>query len=299
MTLEGLSVPIPTLFADDGGLDTGRNAKFARALCEAKVDHLFLLGSLGEFPSVTDEERGRLVDVVVESATGRTDVWVGCGAPSTRRAVAYAEQAESAGAAAVVAVPPYYLHPALASVERYYRAIRAAISVPLLAYNIPSLVGYALPPARVHALAAEGVLAGVKDTSESLDSVSAFVRGAPEGFAVLPGDDGLAEAAISLGAKGAVMGTANVVPRLAVDLVAAARAGERGKAHELQELVNALVEVTHAGPFPAVDKFLSAELRGADVGYRAPYDPLTAEEIAAVRARLEPLRARLAPFLGR
>ena len=299
MTLDGLSVPIPTLFADDGSLDPARNAKFARALSDAKVDHLFLLGSLGEFPSVDDDERGKLLEIVIESATGKTDVWVGCGAPSTRRAIAYAEEAEAAGAAAVVAVPPYYLHPSIAALERYYRALGQAVTVPLLAYNIPSLVGYALPPDRVHGLARDGVLRGVKDTSGSIASVRAFLTGAPEGFAVFPGDDALAAEAIEGGAKGAVMGMANLVPKLCVELVAAARGGDRARSRELQDLVNALVEVSRAGPFPSADKFLAARLRGAEVGYRAPYDPLAPEEERAVLARLAPLSDRLAPFLGR
>jgi 4-hydroxy-tetrahydrodipicolinate synthase len=297
MNLGGLCVPIPTLFADDGALDTGRNAKFARSLSEAKVDHLFALGSLGEFPSVDDTERGRLLENVIESTIGPTDVWVGCGAPSTRRAVAFAEDAEAQGAAAVVAVPPYYLHPTVPAIERYYRAIRATVSVPLLAYNIPSLVGYALPPALVHRLASDGVIAGVKDTSGTLESVLSFLTGGPAGLAVMPGDDPLAAEAIHRGAAGAVMGMANLVPRLCVELVRAARAGERDRAVECQTLVNELVAVSHAAPFPAVDKFLAAELWGADVGYRAPYDALTEEESAVVRARLDPLRPRLAPFL--
>jgi 4-hydroxy-tetrahydrodipicolinate synthase len=299
MTLDGLSVPIATLFADTGELDLGRNTQFARDLSEAKVDHLFVLGSLGEFPLVTDPERAKLVDLVAESVTGKTDVWVGCGAPATARAVAYAEAAESAGAAAIVAVPPYYLHPPPAAVDRYYRALRAAISVPLLAYNIPSLVGYALPPERIHALARDGVLAGVKDTSGSLDSVDAFLRGAPDGFAVMPGDDALAASAIAHGASGAVMGLANCVPKLCLELVRAARAGEAARAEELQALVTALVHVADAAPFPAVVKFLAAQLRGTRVGYRAPYDALAPDEEAAVLARLAPLKDRLAPFLGR
>ncbi|MGP8072764.1 MAG: dihydrodipicolinate synthase family protein [Thermoplasmata archaeon] len=299
MTFLGLSVPIPTLFANDGALDTGRNAKFARAISEAKVNHLFLLGSLGEFPSVDDSERPRLLENVIESTVGPADVWVGCGAPSTARAVALAVGAEEMGAAAVVAVPPFYLHPPPAAIERYYRAIRAAVSIPLYAYNIPSLVGYALAPALLHRLGSAGVLVGVKDTAGSLESVASFVQGAPDGFTVLPGDDALVRDAIGLGASGAVMGMANLVPRLCVELLRAAHAGETARATECQALVDELVQVTHAGPFPSVDKFLAAELWGADVGYRAPYDPLTPEEAAAVRARLEPLRPRLQPFLRR
>jgi 4-hydroxy-tetrahydrodipicolinate synthase len=299
MTLDGLVVPTPTLFADDGALDPGRNAKFARSLSEAKVDHLFVLGSLGEFPSVTVEERAQLVDVVVESAAGRTDVWVGCGAPSTRQAVAFAQDAESIGAAAIVAVPPYYLHPPPAAVDRYYRAIRAAVGLPVLAYNIPSLVGYALPVPLVHGLARAGILAGAKDTSGSLDSIEAYLAGAPEGFAVFPGDDVLASAAIARGAKGAVMGLANIVPKLCVDLVAAARAGDRARSAERQALVDRLAEVVQTGPFPSTTKYLASRLRGADVGYRAPFDALTADEARAIEERLSTIRERLAPFLAR
>ena len=299
MTLDGLSVPIPTLFTSEGAVDAGKNARFARDLADAKVDHLFVLGSLGEFPSVTAAERGPLVEVVVESATGKTDVWAGCGAPSTAQAVAFAEEAEGVGAAALVAVPPYYLRPTPAAIDHYYRAIRRAVTVPLFAYNIPSLVGYALPPALVHALGKDGVLAGVKDTAGSIDSVRSFLDGAPEGFGVFPGDDMLASTAIARGARGAVMGLANIVPKLCVELVGAARRGESARTAELQSLVDRLVEVTRAGPFPSTDKFLSATLRGADVGYRAPYEPLTADEEARVLAKLEPLKARLAPFLGK
>jgi 4-hydroxy-tetrahydrodipicolinate synthase len=297
VSLTGLVVPIPTLFADDGSLDLGKNSKFARALSEAKVDHLFALGSLGEFPSVEDGERTRLVEIIVESPVGATDVWVGVGAPSTRRAVRYAEEAEAAGAAALVAVPPYYLHPSPASIDAYYREIRAATSVPLFAYNIPSLVGYPLDPAALHRLGQDGVIAGVKDTAGSFESVTAFLRGAPTGFGVMPGDDIFALRAISEGASGAVMGIANLVPRLCVELVAAAREGNMSRAAELQPLVDALVGVTHAAPFPAVDKWIAAELWGADVGYRAPYVALTSAEVAAARARLDPLRPGLEPFL--
>jgi 4-hydroxy-tetrahydrodipicolinate synthase len=296
--LDGLVVPVPTLFTAEGALDPGKNARFVRDLADAKVDHLFVLGSLGEFPSVTDEERPRLLEATIDSIPGKADAWVGCGAPSTRQAVRYATDAESAGAAALVAVPPYYLHPAPAEVDRYYRAIREAVKVPLLAYNIPSLVGYALAPALLHRLARDGVLAGAKDTSGSLASVRDLLSEAPEGFAVFPGDDALVAEAIAAGAPGAVMGIANLAPKLCVELVAAARARDVGRSRELQSLVTALVEVTRAGPFPSVVKFLAAHLRRAEVGYRAPYDPLAPEEERAVLGRLAPLRERLAPFLG-
>jgi 4-hydroxy-tetrahydrodipicolinate synthase len=299
VTLGGLAVPVPTMFADDGALDPGRNARFVRDLADARVDHIFLLGSLGEFPSVTSDERAQLLEAVIDSVPGSADTWVGCGAASTREAVRYAEQAELAGAAALVAVPPYYLCPTRAAVAHYYRAIHDAVKIPLLAYNIPSLVGYALEPGAVHEWAREGIVAGAKDTSGTLASVESFLTDAPAGFAVLPGDDPLAATAIARGATGAVMGVANIVPRLCVELVAAARAGDRARAEELQSQVDGVVGAIRAGPFPAVDKFLAAQLRGSSVGYRAPYEALTPAEQEAVLARIEPIRERLRPYLGR
>lgn len=299
MELAGLATPMVTLFDSDGAVDLGRNATFARGLSEAKVDHVFVLGSTGEFPSVTPVERGPLIEVVVESVTGRTDVWAGCGAPSTAQATAFAQEAEGIGVAALVAVPPYYLHPSMTAVDHYFRAIRNAVSVPLLAYNNPSLVGYALPPSLLHSLARDGVIAGMKDSAGSLESVRSFLNGAPDGFAVLPGDPPLASSAIESGARGAVMGVSNVVPRLCVELVAAALKKEWARARELQPIVDRLVDVVKAGPSPSTFKFLAAQLMGVEVGYRAPYEPLTAAEQAEVQARLEPLRSQLTPFLGR
>ena len=287
-----------TLFTDDGSLDLGRNARFARGLLDAHVDHLFVLGSNGEFPSVLPKERGPLIDIVVESARGATDVWAGCGAPSTAQAVAFAEEAENLGVAALVAVPPYYLHPSMTAVDHYYRALRKATSIPLLAYNNPSLVGYALPPSLLHSLAREKVIAGLKDSGGSLESVLGYLNGAPEGFTVLPGDPPLASAAIERGAQGAVMGVANVLPRLCTELVHVARRGERARAHELQTVVDRLVEVAKLGPSPSTLKFLAADLRGTEVGYRAPYEPLTDEEQSRVLVGLEPLRPIFAPFVA-
>jgi 4-hydroxy-tetrahydrodipicolinate synthase len=297
VALAGLSVPVPTIFGENEQLDLGQNARFTRKICDAKVDHIFVLGTTGEFPVVSATERAGLVEAVIESLGWHTDGWVGCGAPSTAQAVAYATAAEESGAAAVVAVPPYYLTPTEASIKHYYRAIHKAVGVPVLAYNIPAHVGYALAPALVHELAREKVLSGIKDTSGALDSVVGFLHGAPDEFAVFTGDDMLAGPAIAAGAAGAVMGSANVVPRLAVELVAAALRGDAGKVLELETPLRALLVALEAGPFPAVVKYLAHRLRQAEVGYREPYGPLTPEERDQVEAAVVPAEPLLRPFL--
>jgi 4-hydroxy-tetrahydrodipicolinate synthase len=296
VNLSGLAIPTLTQFGDDGSLDGPKNAQFARRLSEAGAEHLFVLGSMGEFPSLDTTERAALLEATIESLSPKTDAWVGCGAPSTRQAVANAVQAEEAGAAAIVAVPPYYLHPAPASIATYYRTLRAAIRIPLLAYNIPSLVGYALDPELVARLARDNVLAGLKDTSGSLESVERFLRAAPRELAIFPGDDRFASYSMARGAAGAVMGTGNIVPRLAIALVAAAKAENAEETRRLQSLVDRLATVAAEGPFPSTAKYLAHRLWGAAVGYRAPYDPLTDEERARVDAGLAGLEPELREF---
>ncbi len=297
MGLGGLTVPVPTLFDRDGKLSPGANADFARALCTEGVDHLLVLGSTGEFPLLEDAERTELVRSVSSGLSSPCDLWVGCGAPATSRAVRYAKEAEEHGASALLAVAPYYLRPTYAEIAQYYREIHAAVKIPLLAYNIPAKVGYALPSSLVHELAGEGVIVGMKDTSGSIESIERFLAAAPHGFQLLPGDDQLVEDSIARGAVGAVMGTANVVPRLAQGLVAACRRGDAARAAELQDLVARLKTAVGHGPYPSTTKFLAHHVRGATVGYRSPYGPLTDREEAAVLAAWSEVEAQIRPFL--
>jgi 4-hydroxy-tetrahydrodipicolinate synthase len=295
--LHGLAVPVPTLFDAEGGVDPGASGAFVRAIATAGADHVLLLGSLGEFSLVEDTERRTLLETSIESLTTRSDAWVGVGAPGTRRAVRLATAAEEAGAAAVLVVPPYALQPTTDAIAHYYRAIREATKIPVVVENAPSQVGYSLAPELVHRLARERVIDGITDRSGFLDNVAGFLRGAPEGFAVVSGDDDLALAAIEKGAAGAALPTANVVPKLGVALVRAARAHETARANELQTLVTRIGEAIRSGPFPATVKFLASETWSAPVGYRPPGEPLTAEEERTVLGVFDPLRPRLRPFL--
>jgi 4-hydroxy-tetrahydrodipicolinate synthase len=291
MAKGGLIIPTPTLFGPKGELDPERNARFIAELCDQGIDHVFTLGSLGEFPSLAPSERKPLLRAVIDATRRGADVWVGCGAPSTPQAVEFAREAQEAGAAALVVVPPFYLHPTEEAIGRYYRALRAASDLPLFAYNIPSLVGYALRPGFLHGLGSEGILQGVKDTNGALSSVLEHLRGAPQGYAVIPGDDEFATDAILSGAAGAVMGTGNVLPKTAFRLVHAALDGDEPKARENQAVIDRLVTVLHAGPFPSTGKYLGRRLRGTPDGYRSPYDPLSPEEERRVLAALVPHEA--------
>jgi 4-hydroxy-tetrahydrodipicolinate synthase len=297
VSLSGLVLPTPTLFDDDGQLDPDRNRRFIEGLVHDGVTRVFPLGSLGEFPIVDEGERSVLLRSVRDGAADGAELWVGVGAAATRQAVRHVQEAERLGAQGLIAVPPFYLRPTEASVADHFRALKRATSLPLFAYNIPGKVGYALAPALVRRLAEEGVLQGLKDTAGSIASVRAFLAALPTGFPVLPGDDGLASDAVRAGAAGAVMGTANVAPRLGLRLLEALRQEKTEEAKRLQALVDRLAAVLELGPFPSTGKFLAHHVRGAPDGYREPYGPLTDDERRAVLAGFAPLEASFEEFL--
>jgi dihydrodipicolinate synthase/N-acetylneuraminate lyase len=298
MTLAGLAVPTPTLFDDEGRIDPERNRRYTDGVCRAGVDHVFALSSLGEFPSVDSDERPGLLTAVRDGLHGAADLWVGVGAPSTRRAVRHAVGASEAGADVLIATPPYYLRPTDAEIQSYYRAIGHATDRLVLAYNNPARVGYPLSPTLVHSLAQEGVIVGIKDAAGSFESLEGFLTDAPPGFDVLAGDDRLARRALGAGAAGAVMGLANVAPRLAVEFLRSIGARNESLSNELEGVIEEVARVIATGPFPSTTKFLAARLRGAPEGYRAPYETLTPLEQARVLGALAPIEPRLRRWLG-
>ncbi|MCI4326376.1 MAG: dihydrodipicolinate synthase family protein [Thermoplasmata archaeon] len=295
--LHGLAVPVPTVFDPDGAIDPGASGAFVRTIASAGADHILLLGALGESALVEDAERRILLESTLESLPAKSDAWVGVGAPGTRRSVRLALAAEEAGAAALIAAPPYGLRLTTDALAHYYQAIREATKIPIVVENAPALAGSTLTPELVHRLARERVIDGITDGSGFLESVAGFLRGAPEGFAVFSGEDALALAAVEKGAAGAALPSANVVPKLGVALVRAARAHETARANELQVLVTRVGEAIRSGPFPATVKFLAGQAWGARVGYRSPGEPLTPEEERTVLGTFEPLRPVLRPFL--
>lgn len=297
MTLEGLVVPAPTFFDDGGAVDRAKNARFTRDLLDIGVTRIFTMGTLGEAAGLGLEDREVLLESVCESSSFSSEVWAGVGAPSTRLAIAYADQAESAGASVLVATPPYFLRPSADGIRDYFRALRAQTKLPLVAYNIPSCVGYALPAELLHELGKAGTIQGVKSTTGSFEDVKAALHGAPEGFAVLPGDDEFALDSHALGATGAVMGTANVLPALAVAFIGALQSKDEAKARELQGLITSLRKVVQAGPFPSSVKFLAHHFRDSVEGYRSPHLPLTETERQTVLAAWAPHDEAFKPYV--
>ncbi|MFI1163384.1 dihydrodipicolinate synthase family protein [Streptomyces sp. NPDC020801] len=251
--LTGVVPPVCTPLTEDREVDVPSLLRLVDHLVAGGVHGLFVLGSTSEAAFLTDRQRRRVVEAVVSHLGGQLPVLAGAIDMTTARVLDHVAAVTSAGAQAVVVTAPFYArahHPA--EIARHYRRVAAGSPVPLLAYDIPVSVPARLPAALVLELAAEGVLAGLKDSSGDLGGFREVVTGARTDpatatFSVLTGSELITDAALAVGADGAVPGLANVDPHGYVRLYRLARAGDWDGARAEQERLCALFAMTGAG----------------------------------------------------
>jgi len=251
--LRGIIPALITPFTADERVDETAFRKVVNAMIDQGVHGLFPVGTGGEFSTLTSEEKKRLMEVTVEETAGRVFVMPNVGAITTAESVALARHAEAVGCDAVSAVTPFFLKPSQEELFEHYRAICAATTLPVLAYNIPERTGgVALSVGTVSRLAREvRNFAGIKDSTGDLTNSAEFVQACPPGFRVFMGRDTLIFGALLYGCAGAVAATANVAPALAVGIYDAVTAGDLAKALHLQTKLAPVRRLFTVGSHPA------------------------------------------------
>ena len=251
--IRGIIPAVITPFTPDERVDEIAFRKVLHAMIDQGVHGLFPVGTGGEFFALTREEKERLMKVAVEEAAGRVFVMPNVGAITTAESVALARHAEAVGSDAVSVVTPYFLKPSQDELYEHYRAICAAVKIPVLAYNIPDRTGgVALSVATVTRLAKTVVnFAGIKDSTGDLTNSAEIIQACPPGFKVFMGRDTLIYGALLYGCAGAVAATANVAPGVAVGIYAAVQAGDLAKARQLQARLSPVRKLFTVGSHPA------------------------------------------------
>lgn len=245
--LKGIVPPVCTPFNDSGEVDTGSLERHVSFLLEAGVHGLFLLGSSSEVAFLTDAQRDTVVEVAVKANGGQVPVLAGAIDMSTSRALDHAMRAKDLGAEAIVITLPFYartLHPA--EIELHFRTIAERTGLPVVGYDIPVAVHAKLETSVALQLANEGLLQGIKDSSNDIHAFRALLEGTRRlpGFSVFTGSELIVDCALFLGAEGAVPGLANVDPHAYVQLYNAAQAGDWDHARRLQDRLFRLFRLT-------------------------------------------------------
>jgi 4-hydroxy-tetrahydrodipicolinate synthase len=208
------------------------------------ISGLVPCGTTGEAATMTDSDRDRVISIVIDQANGRVPVIAGTGGNDTRRTVEATQRANELGADAALVVVPYYNKPTAAGLIAHYTAVAEATDLPIILYNVPGRTGINMSAETTLRLAEIPTVAGIKEASGSLDQVSEILGNAPDGFALLSGDDSLTVPMMSLGATGVISVASNIVPAEISRLTNACRLGDFGTAaalhHELFQLMNAM-----------------------------------------------------------
>ncbi|GAA2257924.1 dihydrodipicolinate synthase family protein [Streptomyces ruber] len=296
--LTGVVPPVCTPLTPEREVDVDSLVRLVDHLVDAGVHGLFVLGSSSEAAYLTDRQRRLVVETVAGHLGGRLPVLAGAIDMTTPRVLDHVAAVTAAGADAVVVTAPFYARPHPAETARHFRRVAERSPVPVLAYDIPACVHTKLGADLVLGLAADGVLAGLKDSSGDQAGFRAVVTGArtrPDitGFSVLTGSELLVDTSLAMGADGAVPGLSNVDPAAYVRLYDLCRAGDRDRARAEQERLCALFGMVRAGEAggrmsggsSAIGAFKAAlHLRGViDCPVTAePQTPLSADETELV-----------------
>lgn len=237
---------------------------------EQKSDALVVCGTTGESPTLTDDERKRLVQTVVRLAKGRAKVIAGASNNDTLHSVQLTLEAEEAGADGALIVAPYYNRPSQTGIYEHYKAIAKATRLPIMMYNIPSRCGINVEAETTIRLAREfeNIVAS-KEAHGDLDQITSLVIQAPEHFRIYSGDDSLTLPYLSVGAHGIVSVASHIIGPRIKEMVEAYAGGDPVKArklhHELFPVFRGMFNCPHRVPNPAPVKH-ALNLRGVNAG---------------------------------
>jgi 4-hydroxy-tetrahydrodipicolinate synthase len=281
----GCGTALVTPFTSGGGLDDEGVRRLARRQIDAGIHFLVPCGTTGETPTLTPDERRRVVEIVVAEAKGRVPVLAGAGGYNTHEVIEAAQQMARAGADGILSVAPYYNKPTPEGLFQHYKAIADAVPLPIIVYNVPGRTGVNVDVATIVRLSEVANIAGVKEASGNVTQMCEICRAVPDDFLVLSGDDALTLPVMSVGGHGIVSVVSNEVPAEMSRMVELAEAGDFAGARRLHRELMPLMQINFIESSPIPVKAAMAMMGLLEEVYRLPMvppRPASRERIAQV-----------------
>lgn len=268
-------------YEDDGAVSPARARKLARHLIDKGVQGLYVEGSSGECIYHSVDERKRLLEAVMEEASGKVRVIAHVACNNTADSMDLARHAQSVGVDAIAAIPPIYFHLPDHGIADYWNAISAAApDTDFFIYNIPQLAGVALSISLLKEMLRNPRVVGVKNSSMPTYDIQRFHAAGGADFVVFNGPDEQFVSGRVIGASGGIGGTYAPMPELFLAMNRLVEAGRMEEARQIQYKVNAIIELACSGHGNMYALFKEVlRLQGVEVGsVRAPLTPLAEED---------------------
>jgi 4-hydroxy-tetrahydrodipicolinate synthase len=266
----GVGTALITPFTRAGALDEGAVRRLARRQVDAGVHVLVPCGTTGESPTLSADERRRVVELVVAEATGRALVLAGAGGNDTREVIHAVADMEKAGAQGILSVTPYYNKPTPEGLYRHYKAIADSTALPIVVYNVPGRTGCNIDPATLVRLATIPTVVGVKEASGNITQLAEICRSVPSDFLVLSGDDAITLPLMAIGGRGIISVASNVVPAEMVQMVENAERGDFATARQWHQKLLPLMQVNFIESNPIPVKWAMSAMGLCEDVFRLP-----------------------------
>src|SRR5881398_142614 len=272
----------------DNSIDVSAFEKLIETQIAAGITGIVAVGTTGESPTLSHEEREQAIRLAITTANKRCLVLAGTGSNATQHAVADTTTAEKLGVDGALLVAPYYNKPSQEGLFRHFKAIAAATSLPITLYNIPGRCGVDIAPETVARLAKEcRNIVSIKEASGSVERVGELRRRLPESFTILSGDDSLTLPFMAVGAVGIVSVASNLFPAEVCALVRACESGDYKSAESLHRKMFPLFKDLFIEPNPVPVKTALGWRGAMSAEVRLPLCEMTDANQTRLRKTLE------------
>lgn len=274
INLKGMGVALITPFKEDESVDYEALGRLVDYLLQNGADYLVVLGTTAETPTLTEEEKKKIIELVVTKVRHRIPIVLGVGGNCTKSVVDKLKNDNFEGIDAILSVVPYYNKPSQEGIYQHYKAIAQATELSVILYNVPGRTGVNMTAETTLRLAREfkNIIA-VKEASGNITQMDDIIKNKPKDFNVISGDDGITFPLITLGAIGVISVIGNAFPREFSRMVRLALAGDYDSARTIHHRFTELFSLLFVDGNPAGVKSMLSMMGFVENRLRLPLVP--------------------------
>jgi 4-hydroxy-tetrahydrodipicolinate synthase len=269
----GCGTALVTPFQKDFSLDEAALRLLVRRQIDQGINFLVPCGTTGESPTLSRKEHLRVVEITLEEAKGKVPVLAGAGGYNTAEVIELAKEVQQLGAEGILSVTPYYNKPTQEGLYQHYKAIAAAVKLPIVVYSVQGRTGVNVEPSTLKRLSGIDNIVGVKEASGNITQMANVIQLVPSTFNVLSGDDAITLPLLALGGRGLISVASNLIPAEMTALTQAGMRDDFKTARDLQRQFLPLMEVNFVESNPIPVKYALARMGLLQPVWRLPMVP--------------------------
>ncbi|MBR1545253.1 MAG: 4-hydroxy-tetrahydrodipicolinate synthase [Prevotella sp.] len=271
---KGLGIALITPFLEDGSVDYKSLIRLVEYQLDNGADFFCILATTGETPTLTEDEKQKIKDLVVSVVGGKVPILIGCGGYNTSAIVEELRTRDLKGVDGILSVCPYYNKPSQEGLYQHFKAIAAATTLPVVLYNVPGRTGVNMKAETTVRLARDCQnIVAIKEASGNLEQVDEIIKNKPKDFDVISGDDALTFPMISCGAVGVISVIGNALPREFSKMIRLQMKGEYDGARKIHHRFTDLFSLLFVDGNPAGVKAMLHEMGYIQNVLRLPLVP--------------------------